>query len=152
AAHMTARIDWGDGTPTSSGLISGEHGVFFILGSHTYGLTGLFTATVFIEQNGLRTFPVSVPIDVTGVPPDSPLSILPQSITAKAGEALAGVLVATFSDSSSSAPYSATITWGDGTSSAGAIASGLAGFEVRGDHVYARPGSFLVAVTVESAS
>ncbi|MBE7163630.1 MAG: PKD domain-containing protein, partial [Williamsia herbipolensis] len=49
----------------------------------------------------------------------------------------------------SASKYSATIDWGDGTTSAGTLSAGqLNSYSVRGSHTYAKPGWYRVAVTV----
>ena len=54
-------------------------------------------------------------------------------------------VVASFTDDDPIGNFTATINWGDGTSSAGSIsANSSGGFDVAGDHTYAVPGSFRV--------
>lgn len=56
AAEFSATIDWGDGSPTSAGLISGSGGSFSVVGSHTYANTSTgIPFTVFIQHNGPGT-------------------------------------------------------------------------------------------------
>ena len=60
--------------------------------------------------------------------------------------------VATFTDADTNATaseYSATIDWGDGSSSAGVIAAGAGGFTVSGTHTYAEEGSDVATVTIQ---
>ncbi len=64
-----------------------------------------------------------------------------------------GGIVATISDPNTSATasaYSATINWGDGTTSAGTVAGGNGSFTVSGNHPYASAGTYPVAVTITS--
>jgi hypothetical protein len=68
------------------------------------------------------------------------------------GSAVGGT-VATISDPNTSATasaYSATIDWGDGSSSAGTITGGNGAFNVTGSHAYAAAGTYPVAVTITS--
>src|SRR5260370_12490538 len=64
-------------------------------------------------------------------------------------------MLASFPDadrSGSATGYSATVTWGDQTSSAGTVtANGSGGFVVSGSHVYAEEGNYAVAVTLSDA-
>jgi hypothetical protein len=71
------------------------------------------------------------------------------SFSGKAGTPVGGT-VATFSaDSSDSAgDFSATINWGDGTTSAGAITGTNPNFVVSGTHTYSTPGSYAITVTI----
>src|SRR5262249_20338815 len=61
-------------------------------------------------------------------------------------------VVATFTDANPNAAasdFSATITWGDGTSSSGSVsANGSGGFRVTAGHAYAEEGGYAVQVTV----
>ena len=61
--------------------------------------------------------------------------------------------VATITDPNTSATasaYSATINWGDGTTSAGTITGGNGSFNVTGNHTYSTAGTYPVAVTITS--
>jgi hypothetical protein len=67
------------------------------------------------------------------------------------------ILVASFSDADSGPQnvnnYTATVDWGDGTTSAGTVANDPAGgFAVVGAHTYAQAGTFPVAVTVRTVA
>jgi hypothetical protein len=46
AGDFTSSIDWGDGTPVTSGVISGDKGNFSISGTHTYASAGTFSVRV----------------------------------------------------------------------------------------------------------
>jgi len=64
-----------------------------------------------------------------------------------------GGTVATITDPNTSATagaYTATINWGDGTSSAGTVSGSNGNFSVTGNHAYAAGGQFPVAVTITS--
>ena len=82
------------------------------------------------------------------------IAVTPATITAQEGVTFSGS-VASFTDSDSSqtsaANFTATIAWGDGTSSAGTITSG-ATFGVAGTHTYADEGSFTVTITVTDSA
>ena len=54
-ADFTAMIDWGDGSRSSAGIVSGGAGSFSVAGSHTYMGTGFFTVTVRIPDDGGST-------------------------------------------------------------------------------------------------
>src|SRR6266576_2511539 len=59
--------------------------------------------------------------------------------------------VATFTDPDSSATaseYSATIEWGDGTSSSGTVSGSGGSFSVSGGHTYADEGTYPIAVKI----
>ncbi|MBV8998409.1 MAG: hypothetical protein JO304_05080 [Solirubrobacterales bacterium] len=74
------------------------------------------------------------------------------SFAGPAGSTVGGT-VATISDPNASAApsaYSATINWGDGTTSPGTITGGNGSFDVTGKHAYSAGGSYPVAVTITS--
>ncbi len=72
------------------------------------------------------------------------------SFAGPAGSTVGGT-VATITDPNTSATpsaYSATINWGDGSSSAGTVGGGNGSFSVSGNHSYAVAGTHSIAVTV----
>jgi PKD domain-containing protein len=87
--------------------------------------------------------PVSVKVT------DAPLSATASPLSATAGTPFNGQ-VATFTDADpngTASDYSATINWGDGTTSAGTV-TGSGPFSVGGTHIYAAPGSYQVTVSI----
>ncbi|HEU5434051.1 MAG TPA: hypothetical protein VFU81_20445, partial [Thermomicrobiales bacterium] len=78
------------------------------------------------------------------------LSLAASNFNATEGAAF-NKTVATFSDgdgNTSAAAYTATIRWGDGTTTAGVIAVGGAGFNISGSHTYAEEGNYQVVVAL----
>lgn len=72
------------------------------------------------------------------------------TVSGRAGKPLTAT-VATFSDPDSAATaseYSATINWGDGTSSTGSISGSAGSFSVTGTHTYKKGGSYTITVTI----
>jgi hypothetical protein len=53
----TATVDWGDGTPTTAGTVTGPHGgPFTVLGDHDYLHSGTYTITVpVLDAGGAHT-------------------------------------------------------------------------------------------------
>ena len=47
-SSATATIDWGDGTRTAGTIVAAGGGAFNVTGSHSYALTGSYTATVTV--------------------------------------------------------------------------------------------------------
>jgi PKD repeat protein len=45
-------INWGDGSPTSSGTVTASSGVFLVSGSHDYLLPGSYSVTVQVSDDG----------------------------------------------------------------------------------------------------
>ena len=75
------------------------------------------------------------------------------TLDAVEGQPVSGV-VGTFSGGkgTSAGDYTATIAWGDGTSSTGTITAGeLGSYTVRGEHTYAEPGYYETVLTVKDA-
>lgn len=55
ASDFSATIDWGDGSPSSSGAVIGEGGSYSVSGSHSYPSTGYFTVKVHVVDDGGST-------------------------------------------------------------------------------------------------
>ncbi|MBV9941970.1 MAG: hypothetical protein JO262_07585 [Solirubrobacterales bacterium] len=98
---------------------------------------------VWLEAGQSRTFSFQTKI-VDTVPTGG------LSLSGTAGNSTSGT-VATITDPNTSATagsYSATINWGDGTTSSGTITGGNGSFSVAGAHVYATSGRYSVTVTI----
>ncbi len=157
AESFTASIDWGDGT-TSDGVVTmvpGGAGVSTkgtVTGSHTYSAHGNYPVTVTVMDSlGQQGQAMLTALDV------------PPSVTAGTSQTVdQGSLVivsATFSDpgfetGATSAGYTATIDWGDGTTSEGTlvVAPGGPGAPttgtIDGSHVYSDQGRYTVTVSI----
>jgi Bacterial Ig-like domain len=89
----------------------------------------------------------------TTVPPDTgELVATANIIHAVEGTPFSGAVGSFTSTSASAVPgdFSASILWGDGTTSSGTIASVLgSGFTISGGHTYAHSGSFPLSITVQ---
>jgi extracellular elastinolytic metalloproteinase len=155
AGDYTATINWGNGQ-TSPGIVNatdtpgsvqvGAAGYSFpVAGSYSYTVQVLDNAGTPVNADGLVT--------VT----DAPLTgINENAITATEATSTGPVLVGSFDDSNRSGQlnqFSATIYWGDGSTSPGLIVgTGTAGrYQVVGTHTYANPGTYTTAVGVTSA-
>ena len=57
--------------------------------------------------------------------------------------------VATFTDPDPERPYSVTIKWGDGATTAGWVRRAGNGFEVRGRHAYEKAKTYAVSVKID---
>ena len=139
-----ATIDWGDGSPVVAGTISGT-GPFTVSGSHTYRTAGHHGVLVqFTDAGGASNY--TVILFTIG---DAALSGVGNAITGTEGTA-ASSNVATFTDANPLAQatdFSASITWGDGTTSAGTV-SGSGTFTVTGAHAYAEAGTYATSITI----
>ena len=150
ASDYTASINWGDGTAASAGTVSGTGGSYTVTGSHTYAEHGSYQVTVTITDTDAPTN-ITTPTSTATVS-ERPLSPTGAGVSATEGQSFNGT-VATFTDGDTApaaSEYSATIDWGDGTStSAGTITGSAGSFTVTGSHTYAEEGSHTVHVTVQ---
>jgi hypothetical protein len=143
----TPTIDWGDGTAPSAGKVNATTGQ--LTGTHTYINEGVYDASfTYTNSDG---FPETRPFDVKVQ--DAPLTATGVSVSATAGTQLSAT-VATFTHANpagTASDYTATIDWGDGSSSTagtvGAAAGG--GFEVKGSHTYAATGQYTTTITID---
>src|SRR6185437_15960747 len=147
ASDFTATINWGDGTSTA-GTVSGSGGVFTVTGGHTYADEGSDAASVVITRtDDARTTTPSGSVAVAEGDALTPHGI---TINATANVAFNGT-VATFTDTytgNTSGDFTASIDWGDGTTTAGTVSGGSGTFTVSGGHTYAAGGSDSVKVTL----
>ncbi len=142
----TPTIDWGDGTAPSAGKVNATTGQ--LTGTHTYINEGVYDASfTYTNSDG---FPETRPFDVKVQ--DAPLAATGVPVSATAGTQLSAT-VATFTHADpagTASDYTATIDWGDGSSSTagtvGAAAGG--GFEVKGSHTYAATGQYTTTITI----
>ncbi len=145
-ADFTATIAWGDGA-TTAGIVSGPvGGPFTVTGSHTYAEEGSYTVTVTVLDDGGSTTSKSG----TAVVADAPISATcaaPAVSPTSFGGPVANLVDA--NPFGTVADFSATINWGDASTTAGVV-SGPAGgpFTVSGTHVYATSGFFTITSTI----
>jgi hypothetical protein len=148
SGEFTASINWGDGS-TSTGTVTGSGGTFTVTGSHLYSNTdGTFTTTVSVTEPGV---PGGSALSVgTAKVAEADLTVRASSITATV-TSTATVQVATFTDpgTDTSGEFTASINWGDGSSSTGTVTGSNGTFTVTGSHTYTTTGSALpTTVTV----
>ncbi len=131
--------DFGDGTTVTG-----------VSAMHAFTQTGVYTPLLTIVDNqGAVGYVGNGPITVT-----APITAASISLQATEGVPFSGT-VATFTDKDPQATvsrFSATIDWGDGTTSAGTpSANGDGSFDVIGGHTYAEEGAYPVTMTVKDA-
>jgi len=147
AGNFNATINWGDGTTGPGTVVALTGGGFGVTGTHTFTHTGTFNAPVTISDLQSHTSVASAQAVVTF----PPLLLVGTTVTPTEGVSFQGT-VATFSDADgnmfNTAAYTATILWGDGSSSTGTITPNGAGFDIRGSHSYAEEGTDTITVSL----
>ena len=141
--YGTPTIDWGDGLTSKATVTE-----FSISGSHTYTEAGVYNGSVSYEDDcGLHKVAFQAKVG------DAALSATGVPVSAAAGAQFTGT-VATFTDAnpeSAASDFTATVDWGDGTSTtAGTIGSAAGGgFTVTGSHTYAAGGTYATSITIK---
>jgi hypothetical protein len=151
ASSYTATIDWGDGSTSAGGVSQAPTALlgacnYTVSASHTYAEAGGYTYSVTIAgpdgtiNTGARTASIA----------DAPLSAAGIDFSATKGTSFT-TTVATVGDANSLArpgDFTATISWGDGTTAPGTITAVPGGFAVAGTHTYTATGAFKFSVAV----
>jgi hypothetical protein len=138
--------NWGDGTSVTPSLDNYAPGYFLLFGPHAYAEEGGYTTTLTASDNWGNSASGNGSASVA----DAPLTANGNTIYVLAGKAFTKA-VATFSDADpggAASDYTATINWGDGTTSAGTIGGS---FTVTGTHTYASTGTHAISVTINDA-
>jgi hypothetical protein len=154
SSDYSATIVWGDGFFTPGAIrFNPVTNVYEVSGSHIYSIDGAYTVTLQVNDVGGSRGSASTTATVADAPLINPAGTTVSSV---AGSAFSGAL-GQFSDANTSASTSnflASINWGDGTSSFGTISQpngkGTA-FTVSASHIYAKPGSFPIAIAVNDS-
>ena len=147
AGDFAATIDWGDGA-TTSGSVSGAGGHFTLQGSHTYADEGAFTITASISDVGGTASAVAQ--QIVAVAEHDTLSIASAPFAATEGISFNGA-VATVTDTDNTTPasdFSATIDWGDGTTTSGVVSGSSGQFTISGNHTYAEEGAVSAVISI----
>jgi hypothetical protein len=144
-----ATIDWGDGTASTVGTTGANAALasFDVTGTHTYREEGQYTITVYVTDIDTPFFN-STSTTSTAVVADAPLSAA--GVDANSTNPFNGTL-ATFSDANPNgtlSDFSASIDWGDNTSTSGTVNPNGGSFAVSGVHTYANLGPYTVAIHV----
>jgi hypothetical protein len=157
AAEYNATIDWGDGsssppppvTITLTGTSSSGND-FAVKGDHTYTQEGTYAVKVTITDvdNPSNTATATSTAKVVDAVLHSSCAAAPVSPQSFSGP------TATFTDDNAfatKADFSATIDWGDGSSSSGTISGGpgVGPYTVSGSHTYSTTGAFTITTTIK---
>jgi 5-hydroxyisourate hydrolase-like protein (transthyretin family) len=157
ASDYSATIDWGDGSSSSSGtVVANGNGGFDVQGSHNYAEESpsggyMVKVTITDKDTPGNTATASSTANIADAAVSSQCAVSSMSPQAFAGP------TATFTDTdpngSNPPDYSATIDWGDGSSSSGTVSqgSGQGPYNVSGSHTYASTGTFTISTTITDA-
>jgi hypothetical protein len=150
AAEYTATIDWGDLSSMSPGTITGGNGTFKVSGTHTYAEEGTYKVTVTI--NDVDTPSNTATANSTANVKDAALTASP-ACSSTSPQSYTGA-TATFTDAASPfgtlLDFSATIDWGDGTTTAGTVTGADGGpYTVSGSHTYATTGNHTITTAIK---
>ena len=163
ANDFTATINWGDGSPASTGFVTLVGGnttsaVFSISGNHVYASAGTFTVFISVVDTG-NVDGGGLNFTTTATIAATPLSGAVNPVVATEGIATANnLVVATFHDSAATGTttFNVSLNWGDGTapSTTGGggltvVATGGGNYIVRAaPHTFADAGSYVVTATI----
>ncbi|GHO48554.1 FG-GAP repeat domain-containing protein [Ktedonospora formicarum] len=151
ANDTTATINWGDGTPNTSGTVSANSdGTLTVSGSHTYTTPGTYTLYVIAEEgpNVTSGYGQAMVQSATGVQ-----VVQVNTIHASAHVPFHGT-VATINGAFSANDTTVTINWGDGSAATpGTVVPNHDGtLRVSGSHTYSRGGTFPLTVSVREGT
>jgi hypothetical protein len=150
STDFTATIHWGNGA-SSAGTVSYSGGTYTVSGSTTYAEEGSYTVTVDVADDGGSKLTGIGKTTVTVTDAALTDTSSTQSAGSTEGAATGSIIVATFTDANAgdnSAEMTATIHWGDGTSTAGTVSYAAGTYTVTGSTTYAEEGSYTVTADV----
>jgi cyclophilin family peptidyl-prolyl cis-trans isomerase len=147
AADFTASINWGDSQVSAGTITAGTNGTFIVTGTNPYRSQGTFPVIVTVTGKGGAGQKVSTTATVA----DGTLTGTPTTLFGYTNRELTGVAAATFKDTDSRAltsDFTATIDWGDGSTTEGLLTLTSGTWNVIGTHNYESGGTFPITVTV----
>ncbi|HEY6539299.1 MAG TPA: choice-of-anchor Q domain-containing protein, partial [Ktedonobacteraceae bacterium] len=147
SSSLTASITWGDGTRSTVTVTPAPDGSYSISASHTYAEEGQETISISVSDSNGHSASTTSQASVS----DAPLT-LKQFVAGQVKHLVVG-LGAHFTDADpagQASDYTATITWGDGTTSKVTVYKNPLGqgFVLAGLHSYAHKGTYSVTLTV----
>jgi len=154
AGDFTINIDWGDGQTTAGSATLGADNVYTVTGSHIYAANGQYSITTFMNDDGSSgDTNVGVATNQADIGFGGTVTL---TAAAETVAVPAGTIVANFSDNTGDpvTDYSASISWGDGTTTAGVVSGSGPSFTVTSAvaHTYADEGTPTATVTINRAA
>jgi len=149
AADYSATINWGDGS-TSTGTVTGSGGSFSVSAGHTYSEEGSDQVTVTITDSDNASNSAAAQSTATVADGALAASAACSATFSRSFSGMTAMFVDAASPSGTVSDFSATISWGDGTSSAGTITVVSGGtYAVSGSHIYASTGMFTIITAIK---
>jgi PKD repeat protein len=155
---VSATVTWGDGSSSAGqysysppGLASGAS--YDVSGTHTYARYGSYNGSVSLSLECSGS-PITETGTFTATVSDAALSATGVAVGAAPGQAFTATVahVADANPDGVASDDTATISWGDTSTSAGTLAAASGGgFSVSGSHTYAAAGTYSVVVSVVSS-
>lgn len=142
----SATVNWGDGTVSSGQIVTdATHSSFEVMGTHVYTAYGAYAPTVTIHHDNAPDVTVQ-DTAIIGVPPIQISALAATWREWTVPVELSPLARITFTDKQ----MTATISWGDGGTSAGVITPDMLGSSgtVRGSHIYTETGNYTITVVV----
>jgi Arylsulfotransferase (ASST) len=151
ASEYLATIAWSDGSSSPGTIMGPDGGPFTVSGTHTYAEEGANVVTVYITDasDPSNTAAVSSTVNVHDAALSASCATPANSLTTFNG---AAATIADGDPSATASDYAATISWGDGSSTQGAV-SGPDGspFTISGAHTYATTGKFNITTSANDS-
>ena len=147
---LSATINWGDGSNSTVSVTPNPDGTYSVSGSHTYSEEGSYPLSVTVTDSGS----LSATGNGTATVADAALTLTHFAAGPKGK--LSAHVAATFTDADPGgqvSDYTATITWGDGSTSTVQVSKKPRGkgFTLIGSHSYASAGTYTVTLTVSDS-
>jgi hypothetical protein len=144
---LSASVDWGDGQISSGTVTLAKDGSYSVTGSHVYDEEGPFAIKVTVSGSGGPSATAS-----------SSASVADAALTANTPTVVINKLAVTVSTvffdanpNGTASDYTATINWGDGSSSTATISTNSTNFTATGSHSYRKHTTYTVTVTIKDA-
>lgn len=147
ATTLSATVNWGDGQSTTGVISPGANGTFVVTGTHAYGSSGEYSASVTVTgPNGQLVSSVPI-IRIADAPLSASVTRVALPDTLQIDQSVLAVITdANMFDSAGS--FSALVSWGDGSTSAASVVGANGLFRVIGSHTYAAAPTAALAISI----